>query len=541
MQPREPLSRVVTHYEVIPTLPSEREAEIPFCIVFDIDGTLCNTMEPEALSDPKHLYAHYVVRNEPYRIIQVGDLVHVLQHGALELFQFLVKSNYRFAFYSAGNEYRNQHFVQELLRRALSKEDYAKVIDQVAIFSKEHLKVAQAEDQPHIGEGEFNGHYKKDLSVVMRYFQEKGMPCSMDRMILADDCSQNVMRGQERNFLHLLGCEEHDVNHFFQFQEMTAQYNQIFYIAGILNKIIKKPNPVDELARLQIKGSQLRYEQLTKEPRFYEKGLDLLKPFNSKLTWATAKLYKKQLVMDEAGRRKLKEKADLTIFVRHIKLALEASSLSAEALCREINELPALKETKGMLSLRPRQLPKAAGKCLLQAVLEHPKLNRRQKYELITELLSKGYDQYQDKLFDNTPPGDVLNYVSDVLKGSQDKMHIINTFYRIEKDISDRYPLFYKYIPWLRRLAQIQLLALMNSERPLKPDDRVKDFLQLSNTPAWLGLFRRQPSAYDIYLKMQVDRREAEELLFEKLQRTQCGINEEIAFESRKKAPFSFI
>lgn len=258
------------------------------CFALDIDETLATKVS----HDIDNSYFHFVKQHFPEQIIPItleGETYHhVLCHGALEAVRFLLKAGCRLALYSSGMDKRNQAFKTELLKRALSKEDFEKYHNQVQVLSREeHLfdtelyREERYRYQPELGDGMAYGNQKKDLNYVISAFAKIGIKLSLDQIILIDDDLSWMLRGQEKNFLIAPGCTVASMEMSLSKNNML-KINQIFYCIGLLSTIFKSDKPLDTLFELQFNNKK-DYSELPKEMGYYKLGLELLRTVNKDL------------------------------------------------------------------------------------------------------------------------------------------------------------------------------------------------------------------------------------------------------------------
>lgn len=263
------------------------------CIVFDIDDTLTSKVERDSDFDDHKSYLRFAKEQFPDHIIPItlfGTIYdHILSPGALEAVQYLLTSGCHLALYSHGIDERNQQFKIELLKRALSPADVKKYENRVKVFSREkHFITSRKELEPEL-EGTY-GNQKKDLNFVLDAFAESGINFSIDQIILIDDDLSWMMKWQERNFLKVPGCYDHDITSSLS-NLKENKINHLFYAIGLLSSILKSNKPLDTLYNLQFRdprpGSWSKNKEyhhaLTNEFQYYELGLEILQRVNKDL------------------------------------------------------------------------------------------------------------------------------------------------------------------------------------------------------------------------------------------------------------------
>ena len=143
-----------------------------FLVVFDIDGVVCKPLESYPIL-PGYQCLIYNVNNfklqhsecpNPITFIEKNKIHYYYFPPYLEvLFNYLIKSNCRIAFFSAAAEDRNIIILEKLLSETLGKEYYQqlKTSGQFDVFSSHHLRKGQESLR------EF--HYAvKDLSIILK-------------------------------------------------------------------------------------------------------------------------------------------------------------------------------------------------------------------------------------------------------------------------------------------------------------------------------------------------------------------------------------
>lgn len=260
-------------------------------IVLDINDTLATGFieEIESLKRLPHLQR---LMDENLFINSVFP--YFLHPGAIELVQWIFQiPNVKVSFFSGYNEKRNTEFVKELLMRTHG-DDFNKIKDTVSVYSKQHLisvKEEENKNQFKLFKTRY-GVMKKDLNKILNVD-------NLDNVILVDDDQGYTTPGQEKNVLVIPGSNE---LHFYEFYTCPKQFpdymgeeilsmNHIFYIAGMLSRIISMKNNslADNLFGLQYRlngeGTYELNRELYKDHQYYLDGLSALQKVNPKLTF----------------------------------------------------------------------------------------------------------------------------------------------------------------------------------------------------------------------------------------------------------------
>jgi len=262
----------------------EKENSPKIHIVFDIDDVLATGFE----QDIQTLLVQYpyLIDFKNKNLLIEAIIPHMFHPGAVELLRWIFTiPNINVSFFSAGQEKRNLKFVEELLKLALG-DDYDSLKDDVSVYSRHHLKLTKKEE----ADNQFKlfkiyyGEDKKDLTILKLE--------NLDNVILIDDDSTYIAYGQERNMLVVPYTDDASFRHFHspkQAVEMLLKVNRIFYIAGLLKKIleIKSESVADNLFNLQYKlGSDGVYErdlQIHNDHQYYLDGREELQKVNPEL------------------------------------------------------------------------------------------------------------------------------------------------------------------------------------------------------------------------------------------------------------------
>ena len=213
--------------------------------------------------------------------------------GVLELIRYLTaQPNVQIGFYSAGEEARNQLFVEQLLRAALG-EDGVKTLAYAPRLRSRHEMSCKL-----IGDREIR---KKDLRLILTKDEHDLLP----NTLLVDDRRGNAAAGQEQHLLQSLSVKWEDFDKLKEPEmmyaahtavtEQFAQLNHIFYLAGLLQYCIERTKEVPistVLTRLQYgnTGRQLAPPS-TREPHWYTGGLKLLQQYAPSLQFNTHELF----------------------------------------------------------------------------------------------------------------------------------------------------------------------------------------------------------------------------------------------------------
>lgn len=261
-------------------------------IVFDIDDTLQSPVQRGHEEQPES-YLRLVKEKFPEQIIsyEYKKVIYdqILSPGVLETFQYLLGSGCHIALFSASEiEDRNQRFKTELLKRALSGEDFEKYKDQVLVFSEKHL--TRCEDSSDLVSNIYGTRgptHKKDLNVVIRAFAELGIKFSLDQVILVDNELPWMAQGQAKNFLKIPGCYDCDILNF----RRTNNINHMFYVVGLINLLLKTGTPLSTLFHLQFIDDKNSYNagfktydfDLPHQSQYYDVGLNILRSVNKDL------------------------------------------------------------------------------------------------------------------------------------------------------------------------------------------------------------------------------------------------------------------
>lgn len=262
------------------------------CIVFDIDDTLQSGVKHRDEYEPES-YLQLVKEKFPEQIISYEykgvTYDQILSPGVLETFQYLLRSGCHVALFSASanNEHRNQQFKTELLKRALSVENFKKHKDQVLVFSEKHMTDCDPSDLVSNILGTRGPYRKKDLNVVISAFAELGLKFSLDQVILVDNDLPWMAKGQIKNFLKIRGCSGTDIDGSKRMQVNII--NHMFYVVGLIDRILTSDTPLTTLFNLQFiddeeKSGYKTYDfNLQHQSQYYEVGLSILRSVNKDL------------------------------------------------------------------------------------------------------------------------------------------------------------------------------------------------------------------------------------------------------------------
>lgn len=264
---------------------------LPIHIVLDIDGTLANGFHEENIQEVLKKYPHLQKLADENLFIN-AITPHLLHPGAIEFIQWIFQiPNVKVSFFSDAYEKRNTVFVQELLIRALGN-DFDTIKNTVSIYSRQHL-VPSIEEETKNQVNFFKlcyGKTKKNLSKVI----EIG---NLNNTLLIDDDPSYISFGEEKNVLLVPGtgylnfCLFHKYS--LELSGCVGKYilpmNHIFYIAGMLSKILGMKNDclANNLFSLQYKSNGIdtyeRDRSIFEEHQYYLDGLSELKKINPKL------------------------------------------------------------------------------------------------------------------------------------------------------------------------------------------------------------------------------------------------------------------
>lgn len=267
-------------------------------IVFGIDDILA------AHESPKPNDKLYLLRKSA--IIVAAKTEHQIFPGIIELIQYLYsKDSINVAFFSSGTKERNVEFVKELLIKALGREKYNQIEDTLTILSKEDLTPNNDKYQSnlmHKTYGLGGGNNQKDIRKAL------GKNGSLNNAIFVDDDKTYVFHDQEKNFLcGRVGYVDYDYYLNYESNERDrnnnlTKYNRAFYITGVLSdciSVFEKGGDFRELLfKLQFKKSQenlfsyeFDYSPSDNSTLYYEKGLEVLKKTNPKLSFVSKEDY----------------------------------------------------------------------------------------------------------------------------------------------------------------------------------------------------------------------------------------------------------
>lgn len=269
-------------------------------VVLDIDGTLVSVLsrfnnhgeELPFANQLKEVFEHYphFSELENSNLIIKALFHHMVFPGTYELIQWLSDMQHiHLSFFSAGTEDRNELLVDTLLTRA-----FADCRNEVRVFSRPHLTPGECfQSRP----GLFSTEYLlvKNLRTITAE--------NLDYAILVDDNPLYAHPSQTKSFLHLPGSD------FKLFDGILKQNalgttlndlllaNKIFYLAGMLNRIIH-PNetqtPADRLQQLTFStmdtANQVKLNRgfTSSDIGIYREGLKVLKERNLALTFFMA-------------------------------------------------------------------------------------------------------------------------------------------------------------------------------------------------------------------------------------------------------------
>lgn len=144
-------------------------------VVFDLDGTLIDSVPPETVSTEDARIFRW--KGEAFRL---GDF-------APEVIERLDRAGYRVSFFSGGDRERNEVIVEGL--KALIRHRSGREFHPYKVLSREHLT-------PLFGRPDgarFRDRFRKDLQHV-------AFPGDV---VLVDDLPDMLMEGQERSLLHV--------------------------------------------------------------------------------------------------------------------------------------------------------------------------------------------------------------------------------------------------------------------------------------------------------------------------------------------------
>jgi len=259
------------------------------CLILDIDETLVkNFMDLEFSTTGKSGVAKYIEQKKV--IDSIGGHYFIfpgakeLVHAALDIHKFKIK------FFSAGIVERNEDLIQKFLASFLPPDIIwtYKLEGQFEIFSRDHLRRLEN------NETLFDFHplsmrisftlLKKDLTTI---------GCDLNESVIIDDDLQYSLRGQEKNLLYIpSGFSPQD---FFEQNYKTLKgteqwfaLNHLHYAAGILWEAMEQAKSnrnslTEELHRFQFNfiTGEYDYNEVSKYPFYYEKGLRILSPYES--------------------------------------------------------------------------------------------------------------------------------------------------------------------------------------------------------------------------------------------------------------------
>lgn len=201
--------------------------------VFDIDDTLIsvansfNKIEATAIEE---LGAEFVAA----ATTRACDAVHLVFPGFYALFRWLDARGGKLHFFSSGIELRNRELVPQLIERAFGPQDAARVMEDVTIHSRTDCidtdRLTQEANEAI--QGVFHGNRKKKLVGVVVPAAE------LPDTLLIDDDSSYTARGEEHNFVHVIG----DLGHYAILHNNVRNFqgfHKAFYLAGLLDRVFQ--------------------------------------------------------------------------------------------------------------------------------------------------------------------------------------------------------------------------------------------------------------------------------------------------------------
>lgn len=230
---------------------------------------------------------------------------HVVIHGTYELIHWLRHHPHvRLAIFSAGESNRNAPLIDEILLRSSPNSQTT-----VPVFSRNHLSKIET---PYPGPGLYAQpitQHTKNLATITNDYSTHA--------ILIDNDDDNTHPGQKKNMLRVPGCGFDILSGVLHEQDpdrsllMLLIVNQIFYLTGLLNRIIdsdRSQTPVDHLHQLQYittrEGIEIYNCRLMHDIAIYREGLKVLQEVNPTLTFFLHDEFEKQIALEEAKKRK---------------------------------------------------------------------------------------------------------------------------------------------------------------------------------------------------------------------------------------------
>lgn len=270
------------------------------CLIFDIDGTLVG----ETRQSPTPGLRQVLLDHK--RFIDLNEMgYHQLHYGVENLFRYLHAQNHycSFAFFSSGSEERNKKFVEALLKKTFFNEQQEERLYLDTPILSRHHATKRVEKDKEI--------YQKNLEELTKNFDGWDIP--LERKVLFDNNTQSVFKNEAQNqeknlflvdtfwgseFEYLIKAQEYQErlkkNYDDEYLKKNLYYsglcenyyrsfNSIFYIAGVIDLMIKKiqKDPsceyLEELQKLLRENSNNeQYKNIVKA------GVEILKPYTKK-------------------------------------------------------------------------------------------------------------------------------------------------------------------------------------------------------------------------------------------------------------------
>lgn len=309
-------------------------------VCLDIDETLTTDIcEMNALQYPYLDKIKTICTNPDRYIYALRE--HFLHHGVVEFMMALIDiPNINLFFYSADNADRNIQFVQALLSKAKGKDYFSATKQQERIYSgpdvlnlrtldfakldikKMLLENSEIEKTKEINangvvtynlnpeDSLFKGVRKKNIQKITTSLKD------LENTVIVDDMPENVLRGQEKNFISILPMLPEHLKNVYELENDKPDFihsedfkavNHILYLAGLLIPAIEKVNNDSQgltltkvLSDIQLRqghGGKLIpiYSALHQDLDYYNLGLNKLKKYNPNLAFILPSNLQEQL------------------------------------------------------------------------------------------------------------------------------------------------------------------------------------------------------------------------------------------------------
>lgn len=282
-------------FKIVQDHTSQFKKSKKFLVVFDLDGTLTPVIGAVTHLCDNGSFHETMGRSSLF--IDVEGYIHYISLGTLELLQLLdSRPDVEIAFFSAGVDWRNEHFIKGILCQALGELRYAQLQSTLKIFSRQHLKYSDAE-KTEVKDLTLFGHPCENLVIIdddLNYFKREHafnvlqiLPVRLFSHLVIHQ-SQTISKKLRYTWSSFID-DIHEDGHF-------ASVNQLFYVTGLLFKafdmVADDPSSTlrSALKKLQYQVVnatesakrvwESRHQELSTEPDYYLQGLRLLQTKN---------------------------------------------------------------------------------------------------------------------------------------------------------------------------------------------------------------------------------------------------------------------